>query len=126
MYTLMRLFFITVGLNFMFSHLSERLNKVVKNLTGQGRLTENNIQDTLRDIRIALLEADVALPVAIAFIDHIKTKALGKDVMESLTPGQVLIKLVHDELVTLMGEHYEALNLKNQPPPVLLLPRFLK
>jgi signal recognition particle subunit SRP54 len=105
----------------MFNTLSERLNKVIKNLTGQGRLTESNIKDTLRDIRIALLEADVALPVAKAFIEDIQDKAIGKDVMESLTPGQVLIKLVHDELVTIMGETNETLDLKTQPPAVILM-----
>jgi|SRR5579885_298976 signal recognition particle subunit SRP54 len=104
-----------------FNHLSERLNKVIKNLTGQGRLTESNIEDTLRDIRIALLEADVALPVAKEFIDDIKAKALGKEVMESLKPGEVLIKLVHDELVHIMGEYNEALNLKVQPPAVVMM-----
>jgi len=104
-----------------FNHLSERLNKVIKNLTGQGRLTEANIEDTLRDIRIALLEADVALPVAKEFIDHIKVKAIGKEVMESLKPGEVLIKLVHDELVAVMGEFNEQLNLKAQPPAVILM-----
>jgi len=105
----------------MFSHLSERLNKVIKNLTGQGRLTEANINDTLRDIRIALLEADVALPVAKAFIEDIREKALGKEVLESLTPGQVLIKVVHDELVQVMGDAYEELDLKTQPPAVILM-----
>lgn len=105
----------------MFNQLSERLNKVIKNLTGQGRLTEDNIKDTLRDIRIALLEADVALPVAKAFIEQIQTKAIGKEVMESLTPGQVLIKLVHDELVSVMGEHNAELNLTTQPPAVILM-----
>jgi signal recognition particle subunit SRP54 len=104
-----------------FNHLSERLNKVIKNLTGQGRLTEANIQDTLRDIRIALLEADVALPVAKQFIDDIQAKALGKEVIESLKPGEVLIKLVHDELVAVMGEANEELNLKTQPPAVILM-----
>ncbi|MBX3709785.1 MAG: signal recognition particle protein [Gammaproteobacteria bacterium] len=104
-----------------FNHLSERLNKVIKNLTGQGRLTEANVEDTLRDIRIALLEADVALPVAKAFIDQIKTKAIGKEVMESLKPGEVLIKLVHDELVATMGEYNEALHLKTQSPAVILM-----
>ncbi|VVC76280.1 Signal recognition particle protein [Aquicella siphonis] len=104
-----------------FNHLSERLNKVIKNLSGQGRLTEANIEDTLRDIRIALLEADVALPVAKEFIDHIKSKAIGKEVMDSLKPGEVLIKLVHDELVVVMGEFNEALNLKTQPPAVILM-----
>lgn len=105
----------------MFTHLSDRLNKVIKNLTGQGRLTESNIEDTLRDIRIALLEADVALPVAKAFIEEIKVKALGKEVMESLTPGQVLIKIVHDELVSVMGASNETLDLKSQPPVVILM-----
>lgn len=105
----------------MFSHLSERLNKVIKNLTGQGRLTEANIQDTMRDIRIALLEADVALPVAKEFIDHVQAKAIGTEVMQSLTPGQVLIKLVHDELVLVMGERNEELNLKVQPPAIILM-----
>src|SRR5690349_1831762 len=106
---------------FNFNHLSDRLNKVIKNLTGQGRLTEANIEDTLRDIRIALLEADVALPVAKAFIEDIKVKAIGKEVMESLKPGEVLIKLVHDELVKVMGEYNEELNLKAQPPAVILM-----
>lgn len=105
----------------MFSHLSERLNKVIKNLTGQGRLTEANINDTLRDIRVALLEADVALPVAKAFIEDIREKALGKEVLESLTPGQVLIKIVHDELVRVMGDAYQELELKTQPPAVILM-----
>ncbi len=105
----------------MFNHLSERLNKVIKNLTGQGRLTEANIKDTLRDIRIALLEADVALPVAKSFIEHIEAKAIGKEVMESLKPGEVLIKLVHDELVVLMGDTNAELNLKAQAPAVILM-----
>ncbi|TAK74022.1 MAG: signal recognition particle protein [Gammaproteobacteria bacterium] len=105
----------------MFTDLSKRLSKVIKDLTGQGRLTENNIKDALREVRIALLEADVALPVAKEFIDHIQEKAVGKEVLESLTPGQVLIKLVHDELVSLMGEFNESLDLKAQPPAVVLM-----
>lgn len=104
-----------------FNHLSERLHKVIKNLSGQGRLTESNIEETLREIRIALLEADVALPVVKTFIDDIKVKAIGKEVMESLKPGEMLIKLVHDELVTLMGEHNATLNLSMQPPAVILM-----
>lgn len=105
----------------MFSHLSDRLNNVIKKLKGQGRLTEANIEETLRDIRIALLEADVALPVAKEFIEKIRVKAIGQEVMGSLTPGQVLIKLVHDELVTIMGEMNEELDLKAQPPVVILM-----
>lgn len=105
----------------MFSNLSERLTRVLKNLSGRGRLTEANIQETLRDIRMALLEADVALPVVKDFIEHIQTKALGKEVLESLTPGQALIKLVHDELVTIMGERCDQLNLNTQPPAIVLM-----
>jgi signal recognition particle subunit SRP54 len=105
----------------MFNYLSERFNKVIKHLSGQGRLTEDNIKETLRDIRMGLLEADVALPVAKQFIDDIQAKALGADVMESLTPGQMLIKIVRDELVALMGEYNAELNLKAQPPAVILM-----
>ncbi len=104
-----------------FSHLSGRLRDVIKNLSGRGRLTEANIEETLREIRIALLEADVALPVAKEFIDRVKEKALGKEVMESLQPGQVLIKLVHDELVHVMGDYNEVLDLKAQPPAIILM-----
>jgi signal recognition particle subunit SRP54 len=105
----------------MFNNLSERLARVLKNLSGQGRLTEENIKETLRDIRMALLEADVALPVVKYFIEHIQAKAIGATVMESLTPGQALIKLVHDELITMMGEQCETLNLNTQPPAIILL-----
>jgi signal recognition particle subunit SRP54 len=105
----------------MFSNLSERLTRVIKNLTGTGRLTEDNIKDTMRDIRMALLEADVALPVVKEIIDHIQAKAIGTEVMTSLTPGQALVKLVHDELVTLMGEQCDSLNLNTQPPAVILM-----
>jgi signal recognition particle subunit SRP54 len=105
----------------MFSNLSERLTRVLKNLSGQGRLTEDNIKDTMRDIRMALLEADVALPVVKTFVDDIQAKAIGIEVMQSLTPGQALVKLVHDELVTLMGEQCDTLNLQSQPPAVILM-----
>ena len=105
----------------MFANLSERLTRVLKNLSGTGRLTEENIQETLRDIRMALLEADVALPVVKEIVDHIQTKAIGVEVMQSLTPGQALIKLVHDELVTMMGEQCDELNLNTQPPAVILM-----
>lgn len=104
-----------------FNNLSERLTSVIKQLKGQGRLTESNIEGTLREIRVALLEADVALPVAKAFIEDIKPKAIGKEVIESLTPGDVLIKIVHDELVTIMGEYNAELNLKAQAPAVILM-----
>lgn len=105
----------------MFSNLSERLTRVLKNLSGRGRLTEENIKETLRDIRMALLEADVALPVVKELIEHIQAKAIGVEVMESLTPGQALIKLVHTELVTLMGEQNDSLNLQTQPPAIILM-----
>lgn len=105
----------------MFTNLSERLNRVIKNLSGQGRLTEENIKDTLRDIRMALLEADVALPVVKELVDHLQEKALGSEVAGSLTPGQAFIKLVNDELVALMGEAYAELNLQTEPPAVFLM-----
>ena len=104
-----------------FNNLSERLNKVIKNLSGQGRLTEANIEETLREIRKALLEADVSLPVAKKFIETVKEKALGKEVLESVKPGEFFIKLVHDELIHVMGDFNEALNLKTQPPAVILM-----
>jgi len=105
----------------MFANLSERLTKIVKSISGTGRLTEENIQGTLRDIQLALLEADVALPVTKEILSHIKEKAIGSQVMDSLTPGQALIKLVHDELVKLMGEYCDELNLQTQPPAVILM-----
>lgn len=105
----------------MFDSLSERLGRTIKNLRGQGRLTEDNIKETLRDVRMALLEADVALPVVRDFIDRIKQRAVGKEVLTSLTPGQALIKVVQEELVSTMGESNEALTLNAQPPAVVLM-----
>ncbi len=105
----------------MFDSLSERLTATVQRLRGQARLTEDNIQDTLREVRMALLEADVALPVVKTFIERVKARAIGQEVLTSLTPGQVLIKIVNDELVALMGEANEALDLASQPPAVVLV-----
>jgi signal recognition particle subunit SRP54 len=105
----------------MFDSLSERLGNTLKTLRGQGRLTESNIKDSLREVRMALLEADVALPVVRGFIDHVKERALGEGVMQSLTPGQALIKIVNDELVKVMGEANEKLNLSVRPPAVILM-----
>lgn len=105
----------------MFENLSERLGRTVKNLRGQGRLSEQNIQDALRDVRMALLEADVALPVVKQLIDSIREKALGQEVVGSLSPGQALIKVVNDELVSIMGEQSENLDLSAQPPAVILM-----
>jgi len=100
----------------MFESLSERLSRTVKQLRGQGRLSEDNIKDTMREVRMALLEADVALPVVKTFTDNVREKALGQEVVGSLSPGQALIKVVNDELVSLMGETTATLNLATQPP----------
>ncbi len=105
----------------MFNNLTERLGKVLNNLRGQGRLSEENIKDTMREVRMALLEADVALPVVRGFVDQVKAKAMGEEVMRSLTPGQTLIKIVNDELVQVMGEANESLDLAAQPPAVILM-----
>ncbi len=105
----------------MFDSLSDRLSKTIKNLRGQGRITEDNIKDTMRDVRMALLEADVALPVVRDFVDRVKQRAIGQEVMSSLSPGQALIKIVDEELVATMGEANEALNLAAQPPAVILM-----
>ena len=105
----------------MFENLTERLTRTFKNLSGQGRLTEENMQQALREVRLALLEADVALPVVKEFIEHIKQKALGQEVMTSLKPDQALVKIVHDELIQIMGDTRAELNLKTQPPAVFLL-----
>ncbi len=105
----------------MFDNLSERLGRVVKNLRGQGRLTEANIQDALREVRVALLEADVALPVVRDFIAKVKEKATGQEVLQSLTPGQMLIGIVHKELTALMGEQAAPLSFASQPPAVFLM-----
>ncbi len=105
----------------MFDGLSERLGQTVRNLRGVGRLTEDNIKDTMREVRMALLEADVALPVVREFIDHVREKALGDNVLKSLTPGQALVKVVNDELTTIMGEANETLNLSVSPPAVILM-----
>jgi signal recognition particle subunit SRP54 len=105
----------------MFDNLTDRLSSTLKKLKGQGRLTEDNIKDALREVRMALLEADVALPVVTDFIDRVKTGALGQEVQLSLSPGQAMIKLVQAELVKVMGEANEGLNLKAVPPAVILM-----
>lgn len=105
----------------MFDNLTQRLSETIRQLSGKGRLTESNIQDALREVRMALLEADVALPVVKSFINSVKEKALGQKVMESLTPGQALVKVVRDELVSIMGEQNSALQLNAQPPAVVLM-----
>jgi len=105
----------------MFENLQQRFSRVLANLRGQGRITEENIGETLREVRMALLEADVALPVVRQFVEQVKVKALGEEVLHSLTPGQVLIKIVYDELVQVMGAANEQLNLAAQPPAVILV-----
>ena len=105
----------------MFDNLTQKLTQTFKNLRGQGRLSEENISEALREVRLALLEADVALPVVKDFIGRVKAKAMGEEVTRSLTPGQVFIKIVHDELVHLMGDHNDRLDLSARPPAVILL-----
>jgi len=105
----------------MFDNLSQRLSHVVKRLRGEARLTDDNIQDALREVRLALLEADVALPVVKDFIAAIRDKAVGEEVIGSLTPGQALIGVVHRELAALMGGAAAPLDFAVQPPAVILL-----
>lgn len=105
----------------MLDNLTQRLSKVVKTLRGQARLTEDNIQDAMREVRLALLEADVALPVVKDFVARVKEKAVGQQVVGSLTPGQALVGVVHDELKALMGGTHIGLNLATQPPAVILM-----
>ena len=105
----------------MFDNLTDRLSRTIKGLRGQGRLSEDNIKDALRDVRMALLEADVALPVVKDFIDRVRERASGQEVLKSLSPGQVLVKVVNDELVHTMGEANDGLNLSVQPPAVILM-----
>jgi signal recognition particle subunit SRP54 len=105
----------------MFDNLTERLTQSLRNVTGTGTLTEDNIKDTLREVRMALLEADVALPVVKEFIERIRSQALGQEVMQALSPGQAFVKLVFDELVRTMGDANEVLNLAAAPPAVILL-----
>ena len=105
----------------MFTQLGDRLQATFKELTGRGRLSEENIRDALREVRIALLEADVALPVVRSFLERVREKAVGETVLGSLSPGQAVIKVVHDELVALMGAEREGLNLSVTPPAVILL-----
>ena len=105
----------------MFQSLSDRLSQSLRNVTGKARLSEENIQETLREVRMALLEADVALPVVKDFVESIKQRALGQEVMKSLSPGQAFLKIVQDELETVMGSANEGLNLATTPPAVIMM-----
>lgn len=105
----------------MFDNLTSRLSGVIKTIRGEARLTESNIQDALREIRLALLEADVALPVVKDFIARVKEKAVGQEVLNSLTPGQALVGVVYQELMAIMGGDKAEINLSTVPPAVILM-----
>ncbi|MBM3610906.1 MAG: signal recognition particle protein [Alphaproteobacteria bacterium] len=105
----------------MFQNLGDRLSKIFSSLTGKGALKEADVLLALREIRVALLEADVALPVVKSFVESIQEKATGQTVLDSITPGQMVIKIVHDELVTLLGSEAADLNLATTPPAVILM-----
>jgi signal recognition particle subunit SRP54 len=105
----------------MFDKLTERLGRAVQTLRGRGRVTEENVAETLREVRMALLEADVALPVVKSFIDSVRTRALGAEVVGSLTPGQAFIGILHRELTAVLGESQAGFAFNVQPPQVLLL-----
>ena len=105
----------------MFESLTDKLELTFKRLRGQGKITEDNIDDALREVRLGLLEADVHLKVVRGFLDAVKTKAMGQEVLQSLTPEQQFIGVVRDELVTLLGGDYSELDLKAAPPVVIML-----
>ncbi|NKI34388.1 signal recognition particle protein [Wenzhouxiangella sp. XN79A] len=105
----------------MFDQLSQRLGDSLNRLRGRGKLTEDNIAEALRDVRRALLEADVALPVVKEFVDHVKQRAVGQQVLTSLKPGEALVKVVHDELIAILGGDAAPLALNRQPPVVILM-----
>ena len=105
----------------MASTLTDKLSGLVKKISGQARITESNVQDMLREVRMALLEADVALPVVRDFIARVKDKALGQEVLGSLKPGQALVGIVNRELAATMGEGVADINLAAQPPAVILM-----
>ena len=105
----------------MFDTLTERLSGSLRNIAGTGQLTEDNIKDTLREVRMALLEADVALPVARDFVAKVKEQALGQDVLKELAPGQAFVKIVYDELTEMMGSANQSLEMTGKPPMVYLL-----
>ena len=105
----------------MFENLTDRLSQTLRHVTGKAKLTEDNIKDTLREVRMALLEADVALPVVKDFVNSVKERAVGTEVSRSLTPGQAFVKIVQAELESLMGAANEDLNLSAVPPAVVLM-----
>jgi signal recognition particle subunit SRP54 len=106
----------------LFDALTEKLGKVFDGLTGRGALSEKDVNEALREIRVALLEADVALPVVRSFIDKVRTRAIGQEVLRSVTPGQMVIKVVHDQLIEMLGEESSEIDLAAAPPvPVLMV-----
>src|SRR5438045_7007406 len=105
----------------MFDNLSEKLQRVFKNLRGEGKLTAENMEAALREIRVALLEADVHFRVVKQLIESIKEKAMGQEVLSSLSPGQQVIKIVHEELVRILGTHQAKLRFANEPPTVMMI-----
>src|SRR6201988_2884225 len=105
----------------MFDSLSSKLQNAFKNLRGLGKISESNVGDSLREVRLALLDADVNFKVARDFIERIKTKSLGQEVIESVHPGQQIIKIIHDELVELLGSTNAGLNLAGNPASVLMV-----
>lgn len=109
------------GAETMASTLTDRLSRLVKTMRGQARITESNVQDMMREVRMALLEADVALPVVRDFVARVKEKALGQEVAASLNPGQVLVSIVHKELAATMGDGVADINLAAQPPAIILM-----
>src|SRR5436190_23288276 len=105
----------------MFESLSEKLQRVFKNLKGEGRLTEQHIEEALKEIRMALLEADVNFKVVKQFTDTVRQKALGQEVLQSLSPGQQVVKIVQDEMVEMLGGANIRLNVASQPPTAIML-----
>ena len=105
----------------MFENLTEKLTRTFKNISGQGKLSANNMESALREVRLSLLEADVALPIVKDFVEQVKQKALGQNVLTQLKPDQMLIKIVQEELTQIMGEKCSELNLKTQPPAIILM-----
>ena len=105
----------------MFDTLTDRLTQSLRNVTGTGQLNEDNIKDTLREVRMALLEADVALPVTREFIEKVKAEALGQEVLKQLSPGQAFVKIVYDQLTEMMCEATQSLNLSAKTPVLILL-----
>ena len=105
----------------MLDNLTSRFSNVFKNIRGQSKLTEDNIKEALREVRLALLEADVALPIVKDFVNNVKEKALGREITDSLTPDQAFIGVVNEALVDLMGKEHSSLNLAAAPPAVVLM-----